>query len=133
MSCSAHPCWALSPALQADLFPKGLLPILYVTGQLGLVALMFQAGRELRGYLKPGLGRSAATVSLFGVLTPLVAGILLAVSMHGHVGIFNPHVSVGVTAAFVGVTLAITAFPMLARIIMERGLSGTHFGSRRHR
>ena len=40
-----------------------------------------------------------------------------------------PGVHIGVTAAFIGVTLAITAFPMLARIIIERGLSGTRFGS----
>jgi Kef-type K+ transport system membrane component KefB len=47
----------------------------------------------------------------------------------GHVAIFMPGVRAGVTAAFVGVTLAITAFPMPARIIVERGLPGTRFGS----
>lgn len=119
----------LAPRLEADLFPKALLPVIYVAGQLGLVALMFQAGRELRGYLKPGLGRTASTISGLGVAVPLLAGAGLALAVHGHVAIFMPDIHVWVTAAFVGVTLAITAFPMLARIIIERGLSNTRFGT----
>jgi Kef-type K+ transport system membrane component KefB len=120
---------AVAPRLEADLFPKALLPVIYVAGQLGLAALMFQAGRELRGYLRPGLGRTAGTISGLGVTVPLAAGVALAFAARGHVAIFLPGVSTLVTAAFVGVTLAITAFPMLARIILERGLSGTRFGS----
>jgi Kef-type K+ transport system membrane component KefB len=119
----------IAPRLEAVLFPKALLPIVYVAGQLGLVALMFQAGRELRGYLRPGLGRTASMISGLGVAVPLAAGAGLAFAADGHVAIFVPGVRVGVTAAFVGVTLAITAFPMLARIIIERGLSGTRFGT----
>jgi len=119
----------ISPHLESILFPKALLPVIYVAGQLGLVALMFGAGRHLREHLRPGLGRSASAISLIGVAIPLAAGMLLTLAAHGHVGIFLPGVSAGVTAAFTGVTLAITAFPMLARIIVERGLSGTRFGS----
>jgi Kef-type K+ transport system membrane component KefB len=119
----------ISPRLEADLFPKALLPIIYVMGQFGLVALMFQAGRELRSYLRPGLGRAAATISALGVAVPLAAGAGLVLAADGRVAILVPGVRTGVTAAFVGVTLAITAFPMLARIIIERGLSGTRFGS----
>jgi Kef-type K+ transport system membrane component KefB len=119
----------IAPRLEADLFPTALLPTLYVAGQLGLVALMFQAGRELRSYLRRGLGRTASTISGVGVAVPLAAGAGLAFAADGHVAIFVPGVHVGVTAAFVGVTLAITAFPMLARIIIERGLSGTRFGT----
>jgi Kef-type K+ transport system membrane component KefB len=119
----------IAPRLEADLFPKALLPIIYVAGQLGLVALMFQAGQELRSYLRPGLGKAAFTISGLGVAVPLAAGAGLAFAAHGRVAIFMPGVRVGVTAAFIGVTLAITAFPMLARILIERGLSGTRFGS----
>jgi Kef-type K+ transport system membrane component KefB len=119
----------ISPRIEADLFPKALLPVIYVTGQLGLVALMFQAGRELRSYLRPGLGAAASVISGLGVTVPLIAGIGLAFAAEGHVAIFMPRVHAGVTAAFIGVTLAITAFPMLARIIIERRLSGTRFGA----
>jgi Kef-type K+ transport system membrane component KefB len=119
----------VAPRLEAGLFPKALLPVIYVAGQLGLVALMFQAGRELRRYLRPGLGRTAATISGLGVAVPLAAGAGLTLVAAGHVPIVAPGVRTGVDAAFIGVTLAITAFPMLARIIIERGLSGTRFGS----
>jgi Kef-type K+ transport system membrane component KefB len=119
----------LSPAIEAGLFPKALLPVLYVAGQFGLIALMFQAGRELRGYLRPGLGRTALAISGAGIAVPLALGAGLTLMVAGHVAIVVPDVKTGVTAAFVGVTLAITAFPMLARIIVERGLSGTRFGS----
>jgi Kef-type K+ transport system membrane component KefB len=119
----------ISPSLEHSLFPKALLPVIYVAGQVGLVALMFGAGRELRSYLRPGLGRTASLISAVGVGIPLLAGIGLAFLVEGHVAVFVPGVRSGVVAAFVGVTLAITAFPMLARIIVERGLSGTRFGS----
>jgi Kef-type K+ transport system membrane component KefB len=119
----------VSPRIEAGLFPKALLPVIYVTGQLGLAALMFQAGRELRSYLRPGLGRAAATISGVGVAVPVAAGAGLVFAFQGHVAISVRGHGIGVTAAFVGVTLAITAFPMLARIIIERGLSGTRFGS----
>lgn len=56
-------------------------------------------------------------------------GVGLTLMAHGHVGIYVDGVSVWVTAAFVGVALSITAFPMLARIITERGLAGSRFGS----
>ncbi|MBV2354919.1 cation:proton antiporter [Streptomyces sp. J2-1] len=119
----------LAPGLSARVFPPELKPVLYVAGQIGLVALMFAAGFEFRGHAGRGLAGTAVTVSLAGVAVPLVSGVALTVLVHGHVGIFVRGVPVWVTAAFVGVALAITAFPMLARIITERGLSGSRFGS----
>ena len=119
----------IAPKLETELFPAALKPVLYVAGQIGLVALMFQAGHEFRSHLNRGIARTAAAVSTAGVVTPLVLGTLLTVGARGRVGIFVSGVPAGSTEAFVGVALAITAFPMLARIITERGLSGTRFGS----
>jgi len=119
----------VAPGVEAALFPTALHPVLYVAGQVGLVTLMYQAGRELRMYLKRGLASTAAVVSCAGILVPVALGVGLTLAVNGHVDIFVPGVGIGVSAAFVGVALAITAFPMLARIISERGLSGTRFGS----
>jgi Kef-type K+ transport system membrane component KefB len=119
----------VAPGVEAALFPAGLRPVLYVAGQVGLVTLMYQAGRELRPFLKRGLAGTAAVVSGAGIVVPVALGVGLTLAVNGHVDIFVPGVGVGVSAAFVGVALAITAFPMLARIISERGLSGTRFGS----
>jgi Kef-type K+ transport system membrane component KefB len=118
----------LWPGAQAALFPTPLLPILYVVGQVGLVLFMFQAGYAFTSHRVTGLAGTAGTVSLAGVTVPLVLGFLLVLGMAGFVPIRADGVSLGVSAAFVGVALAITAFPMLARIITERGLSGTRFG-----
>ena len=119
----------LAPKLETELFPAALKPVLYIAGQIGLVAFMFQAGHEFRAHVNKGIARTAAIVSSAGIAAPLVLGAALALGARGRVGIFVPGVSPGVTAAFVAVALAITAFPMLARIITERGLAGTRYGS----
>jgi len=120
---------AIAPRAEHELFPAALKPVLYVAGQIGLVAFMFQAGHEFRSHLDRHIARAAVAVSTAGILAPLTLGVLLAIGAQGRVGIFVSGVSPGVTEAFVGVALAITAFPMLARIITERGLSGTRYGS----
>ncbi|SCE68460.1 cation:proton antiporter [Micromonospora chokoriensis] len=118
----------LWPGAQAALFPAPLLPILYVVGQVGLVLFMFQAGYAFTSHRVTRLAGTAGAVSLAGVTVPLLLGVLLVLGMAGFVPIRAEGVSLGVSAAFVGVALAITAFPMLARIITERGLAGTRFG-----
>lgn len=120
---------AVAPRVEHELFPAALKPVLYVAGQIGLVAFMFQAGHEFRSHLDRHIARAALAVSSAGIAAPLVLGGLLAIAAHGRVGIFVSGVSPTVTESFVGVALAITAFPMLARIITERGLSGTRYGS----
>ncbi|MFI5927135.1 cation:proton antiporter [Micromonospora sp. NPDC051543] len=118
----------LWPGAQATLFPAPLLPILYVVGQVGLVLFMFQAGYAFTSHRLTNLAGTAGAVSLAGVTAPLVLGILLVLGVAGFVPIHADDVSLGVSAAFVGVALAITAFPMLARIITERGQTGTRHG-----
>ncbi|MFI5776101.1 cation:proton antiporter [Nocardia sp. NPDC051570] len=119
----------LAPGLSNRLFPAELRPVLYVVGQIGLAALMFHAGYEFRRHAGRGLVGSALAISAAGVLVPLLGGVLLTLGAAGRVDLFVPGVPVAVTAAFVAVALAITAFPMLARIITERGMSGTRHGS----
>ena len=120
---------AVASGAERELFPTALRPLLYVAGQIGLVAFMFQVGHEFRAHLPSGLARSAAAISAVGTVVPLALGALLAFGARGRVDIFVPSVAPGVTYAFVGVALAITAFPMLARISSERGLAGTRYGS----
>jgi Kef-type K+ transport system membrane component KefB len=122
----------VAPGLSERVFPDDLVPVLYIVGQIGLVALMFHAGYEFREHAAGaggGLVGTAVSISAAGVCVPLALGVGLTLAAHGSVDIFVDGVSVWVTASFVGVALAITAFPMLARIITERGLSGTRHGS----
>ena len=117
------------PGVQTALFPPALYPVLYVVGQVGLVLFMFQAGYAFTSHRASRLAGTAGAVSLAGVTVPLTLGVLLVLVTGNAVPIRPDGVSIGVSAAFVGVALAITAFPMLARIITERGLTGTRHGS----
>lgn len=119
----------ISPGAEHALFPDALRPMLYLVGQIGLVAFMFQAGHEFRSYPTGKIAGTALAVSVAGCGLPLLLGVGLTLLAHGRVDVFQHGVPLGVSASFVGVALAITAFPMLARIITERGLAGTRYGS----
>ncbi|GAA3452165.1 cation:proton antiporter [Dactylosporangium matsuzakiense] len=119
----------LLPGAEHWLFPAPLLPVLYVVGQIGLVLFMFQAGYSFAGHRPTRLAGTAGAVSVAGVSAPLVLGALLVYCTDGLAPVRKAGTSVAITAVFVGVALAITAFPMLARIITERGLDGTRHGS----
>ncbi|MFY1681994.1 cation:proton antiporter [Micromonospora sp. WMMD730] len=117
------------PDVKDALFPTALLPVLYVVGQVGLVLFMFQAGYAFSAHRVTGLAGTAGLVSLAGVTAPLVLGVGLVLLTADAVPMRADGTSIGVSAAFVGVALAITAFPMLARIITERGHAGTRHGT----
>jgi len=119
----------VAPGVQDALFPEPLYPVLYVVGQVGLVIFMFQAGYAFTAHPITGLAGTAGAVSLAGIFVPLGLGVLLVLATAAHAPVVAEGASLGVTAAFVGVALAITAFPMLARIITEGGHAGTRYGS----
>lgn len=119
----------LSPGLEKAVFPDEIRPVLYVAGQVGLVVFMFLSGYEFRTDGLRSVGRTAVPVSAAGIAVPLLLGAGLAWAAHDTVDLYPDGISPTVGALFVGVTVAITAFPMMARIITERGLTNTRFGS----
>jgi Kef-type K+ transport system membrane component KefB len=120
----------LLPGLQQQVFPKGpAMSILYASSQVGLVLYMFLIGVEFDIDLIRQRVRSAVSVSLAGIVTPLVLGSLLALLLVGQPGFFSHEVVMWEAMLFLGAAIAITAFPMLARIIFERGLTGTSLGT----
>jgi Kef-type K+ transport system membrane component KefB len=119
----------LAPAWQAELFPAASRPILFCGAQLGLVLYMFVVGMEFRVDLVRARLHTALAVSLSGIIAPFVFGCLIALWLLSLGGLFQPGVSTLQAAPYLGAAMAITAFPMLARIIVERGLSGTTVGA----
>ena len=119
----------LAPAAQAWLFPAPTQPMLYVLAQLGLALYMFLVGLEFDLELIRKRVRSAVAVSWAGILTPFALGALLALLLQDRFPLFTPGVARWQAMLFLGAALSITAFPMLARIIYERGLSGTSLGT----
>ncbi len=119
----------LFPDLQAWLFPAESKTAIYVVSQVGLVLYMFLIGLEFDVSLIANRVRSAASVSLAGIIVPFTLGGILAWFLSGSDTFFTPDVSTWEIMFFVGASMSITAFPMLARIIYERGLTGTSLGT----
>ena len=120
---------AVAPAVQARLFPAASLHSLYVSSQLGLVLYMFSVGLEFRFDLATQYRRRALGVSAAGIAFPFVLGGILAAVMVRSGGFFTEHVRPIHAVLFMGAAMSITAFPVLARIISERGITGTAVGS----
>src|SRR5713101_509215 len=119
----------LLPGVQAQLFPKASMSIIYAVSQVGLVLYMFLIGLEFQVDLIKQRLRSAVTVSVAGILLPFALGAIISTFVTRNHGFFTEGVAGWEAALFMGAAMSITAFPMLARIIYERGLTGTSLGT----
>ena len=119
----------LWPELQQHVFPKDSLKVLYVGAQLGVGLYMFLVGVEFKTDLFRQRARSAVAVSLSGMVVPFALGAALALWLVRVPGLFSERATPWQAVLFLGAAMAITAFPMLARIIYERGLTGTALGT----
>lgn len=118
----------LAPELQAALFPRDSKAILFVGAQFGVGLYMFLVGLGFRTeHFRQNAG-SAMAVSLAGMGAPFLIAVALGPWLLSQ-GLFGQGVTTVQAILFTGACIAITAFPMLARIIHERGLSGTPLGS----
>lgn len=118
----------LAPDLQAALFPKESKSILFVGAQLGVGLYMFLVGLGFRRDHFKANAKSAAAVSLAGMAAPFLIAVAIAPWLVSQ-GLFGQGIQTWQAMLFMGAAISITAFPMLARIIHERGLSGTRLGS----
>ncbi len=120
----------IAPGLQAELFPSGEANVvLYTAAQIGLVLYMFLVGLNFDVDLIKHRAGTAATVSAAGIFAPLVLGALVAIPMMNGDDFFGDGVTPLMAMLFLGASIAITAFPMLARIIFETRLTGTGLGT----
>jgi Kef-type K+ transport system membrane component KefB len=117
------------PDLQAAIFPKDSLKILYVGAQLGVGLYMFLVGVEFKTTVLQSRLQHALVVSLSGMLMPFALGAALALWLVRVPGLFSDKATAWQAVLFLGAAMSITAFPMLARIIYERGLTGSALGT----
>ncbi len=127
---------AVRPQFSAWLFPATLggvrhpsMQILYVMSQVGLGLYMFCVGMQFDLKLLQSRAKAAAMVSAAGIAFPFLLGVGLALMIHGDTRYFAAGLSVSAAALYLGSAMCITAFPMLARIISEKGLSKTTMGT----
>src|SRR3954451_23248351 len=115
--------------LETKLFPAEVLPYLSILAQLGLVLFMFIVGLELDVLLIRGRERLAGTISAASVVLPFALGAGLALVLYpSHDQTAQGPVTPLALALFLGVAMSITAFPVLARILTDRGMHRTSIG-----
>ena len=125
----------LGPSLLGHFFPESFnflfapdsLGNLYILSQVGLILFMFTIGMELNlGVLKNKISETYI-ISHSSIIIPYFFGMLLAYFVY-------EEFAAGLTdfvsfALFIGISMSITAFPVLARIVQEKGLTKTHLGT----
>ena len=109
--------------------PEQVRPALNVVAQLGLIIFMFVVGLELDTKLIRGKERTAAVISVSSIVLPFSLGAILALGLYKS----HSHVSGDVVdrlpfALFIGASMSVTAFPVLARILLERRMNRTRIG-----
>ena len=117
----------VAPVVSGRLFPPGSLGFLNSISQVGLLVFMFLVGLELNPRLLRGRGKTALFTSHASIVVPFVLGALLSLQLYPRLS----DRSVGFTgfALFMAAAMSVTAFPVLARILSERGLMRTRVGA----
>ncbi|HXZ57553.1 MAG TPA: cation:proton antiporter [Gaiellaceae bacterium] len=108
---------AVWPAAQAYLFPPDIVPLLSAAAQIGLAFYLFLVGMEIDPKVVRQRIGQAAFISNTSVAFPLALGFLIALPVYR---LLAPDVRYTPFALFMGVAMSITAFPVLARILIER-------------
>jgi Kef-type K+ transport system membrane component KefB/nucleotide-binding universal stress UspA family protein len=118
--------WLL-PAASAALFPSSSLPTLGLLSELGLLLFMFLIGLELDPRLLRGRAQSSVAISHSSIVLPFALGGVLALFLHPRLA--PAGVPQSSFVLFMGVAMSITAFPVLARILVERRLVRSRVGA----
>jgi Kef-type K+ transport system membrane component KefB len=108
---------ALVPGLQGQVFSTDILPAIGVVANLGLIFYLFLVGLEVDPAQLRGRAGQAAAISNASVALPMILGIAVALPIYELIG---PDKKFVAFALFMGVAMSITAFPVLARILVER-------------
>ena len=115
-----------APDIASYVLPPSVAPFLGVIAQLGVILYMFIVGLQLNaGHLR---SRAHATVAIShaSIIAPFILGSLLALFLYPRLS--TSDVSFTSFALFMGVAMSITAFPVLARILTDRGMASTELG-----
>ena len=116
----------ISPAACSFILPRDVAPVLSAVAQLGVILYMFLVGLELDVVRLRRQARASVAISHASIAFPFVLGGALALPLYA--GWAGPGVAFHVFALFMGISLSVTAFPVLARILTDRGLAREDLG-----
>lgn len=112
-----------------QIIPDPSMSLLYAFSQIGLAFYMFLTGMEFNTSIIKKRIKSAGVISLTGIILPFSLGALFILCIPDSSSLFRDHFPLSYHAVFLGICLSITAFPMLARILEQNGISKTKFGT----
>jgi Kef-type K+ transport system membrane component KefB len=116
----------LGPEISGLVLPPSVAPYLGAIAQLGVVLYMFLVGLELNPALLRQRAHATVATSHASIVVPFLLGALLALPLYPRLSTSDvPFTSF---ALFMGVAMAITAFPVLARILTDYGMTRTKLG-----
>jgi len=118
--------WA-APHTAAAVFPKDSLTLLSMLSQVGLILFMFLVGLEFDGRMLRGRGHTSVVISHTSIIVPFALGAVLAHYLYPRLS--APTVPFASFTLFMGAAMSITAFPVLARILVERRLLHSKLGA----
>lgn len=117
----------LSPSTMSFLFPEPSMGTLKLLSQIGVIIFMFTVGLELKTQHLREKAREAVTISHASIIVPFFLGVTLSLAIYPPLA--PDGISFAAFALFIGVAMSITAFPVLARILEERGLAKSSIGA----
>ena len=116
----------ISPEAMTFVLPPNVLPYLGVIAQLGVILYMFLVGLDLNAGLLKARAQATIAISHASIVVPFLLGAALALGLYRDLA--PAHVPFTSFALFMGVAMAITAFPVLARILTDRRMEKTELG-----
>jgi Kef-type K+ transport system membrane component KefB len=115
------------PEVKEALFPVASLGILQMLSQVGLIFFMFVIGMELDLKVLKNKANEAVVISHASIVIPFALGVGLAYFIYYQFA--PPGIEFLSFSLFMGIAMSITAFPVLARIVQERGIHKTRLGT----
>jgi Kef-type K+ transport system membrane component KefB/nucleotide-binding universal stress UspA family protein len=119
----------LAPMASAAIFPPGSIVYLNVLSQVGVIFFLFLVGLELDPKLIRNRGHTAVVISHVSIVAPFLLGTALTLLLYRRLFNHSPHMQFTSVALFIGASMSITAFPVLARILTERNLHKSKVGA----
>ncbi len=119
----------LFPNAAAMVFPASSMLYLNVLSQVGVIYFLFLIGLELNPQLIRNRGHSAVVISHVSIFAPFLLGAGLMLYLYPRLFNDAPHMRFAPAALFIGASMSITAFPVLARILTERNLHKSKVGA----
>ena len=116
----------ISSSAMNFVLPPSIAPILSIIAQIGVILFMFLIGLRLNTAELKHRTQATVAISHASILFPFVLGSALALWLYPKLS--TSDVPFTIFALFLGVSLSVTAFPVLARILTDRGIDKTHLG-----